>query len=81
MLGKQVPYANTAMYLGMTLNTKLHSKAHKKQKKDELVFKLSDMDWLIRKKFKSSAHKKLMLYRQILEPIWTDLWNPNIVMR
>jgi hypothetical protein len=32
----QIPYANTAKYLGMTLDTKLRRKEHLKKKRDEL---------------------------------------------
>jgi hypothetical protein len=33
---QNVPYANTAKYLGMTLNAKLRCKAHVKKKREEL---------------------------------------------
>lgn len=69
--GVQIPYSNTAKYLGMTLDAKLHWKEHVKKKKEELQLKSRKMNWLIGKRSNLSVHNKLMLYKQILKPIWT----------
>ncbi len=74
---KQVAYANTAKYLGMTLDAKLRWKEHVKKKKEELNMKYRKMYWLIGRHSELSIHNKLLLYRQILKPVWTygvQLW-------
>jgi hypothetical protein len=38
-----IPYANTAKYLGMILDTKLRWKGHIKMKRDELNIKFREM--------------------------------------
>ena len=77
-INKQVvPYANTAKYLGMTLDTKLRWKEHVKKKKQELDLKFRKMYWLIGRNSSLTISNKLLLYRQILKPIWTygiQLW-------
>lgn len=80
-----VPYANTAKYLGMTLDAKLRWKEHIKIKRKQLNKLRSSMEWMIGRKSKLSIHNKLLLYKQILKPVWTygiQLWgcsaNSNI---
>lgn len=74
---KQVPHANTAKYLGMTLDAKLRWKEHVKKKKEELNIKFRKMYWLLGRNSELSIKNKLLLYRQILKPVWTygiQLW-------
>lgn len=74
---QEIPHANTAKYLGMTLDAKLKWKEHVKKKKQELDIKFRKMYWLIGRNSELTTHNKLLLYRQILKPVWTygiELW-------
>ena len=75
--GVQIPYSNTAKYLGMTLDTKLRWKEHVKKKVHELKLKLSNYYWLLGKRSKVSTYNKILIYKQVLKPVWTygiQLW-------
>lgn len=85
-----VPYSNTAKYLGMTLDAKLRWKPHVKRKLEELKIKYRNMYWLLGRTSTLSIYNKLLLYRQILKPIWTygiQIWgctcesNKNMIQR
>ena len=87
---QKVPYTNTAKYLGMTLDAKLRWKAHVKKKRQELDLRYKKMYWLIGRNSSLSLHNKLIIYKQILKPVWTygiQLWgctkqsNINIIQR
>lgn len=87
---KIVPYADTAKYLGMTLDAKLRWKAHVKKKREELGIRYRKMYWLLGRNSKMTTYNKLLLYQQVLKPIWTygiQLWgctkqsNINIIQR
>lgn len=72
-----IPYANTAKYLGFTLDAKLKWKEHVKKKVNELKLNLRKMYWLFSPKSKITIENKLLLYQQILKPKWTygiQLW-------
>lgn len=74
---KTIPYGNTAKYLGMTLDAKLRWKAHVKKKKEELELRYKRMYWLLGRQSALSVHNKLLLYKQVLMPVWTygiQLW-------
>lgn len=75
--GKTVPFANKAKYLGMTLDAKLKWNEHVKKKTEELNIKFRKMYWLIGKQSELSIHNKLLIYKQVLKPVWTygaQLW-------
>lgn len=72
-----VPYANTAKYLGMNLDAKLKWKEHIKKKREELNLKYRKMYWLLGRNSDLSVENKIMLYKQVLRPVWTygiQLW-------
>ena len=73
----EIPHSNTAKYLGMTLDAKLHWKEHVKIKREELNIKLAKINWLLCKRSMLSNYNKLLIYKQILKPVWTygiQLW-------
>lgn len=77
MSERRVPYANTAKYLGMTLDARLNWKSHIKTKRKQLNTIYSKIKWLIGRSSKLALHNKLLLYKQIIKPIWTygiQLW-------
>lgn len=72
-----IPHGNKAKYLGMTLDTKLRWKEHVKLKKQELECKYRNMYWLIGRRSKLSTYNKVLIYNQVLKPVWTygiQLW-------
>ena len=72
-----IPYSNSAKYLGMTLDAKLRWKEHVKKKKEALDLKFSKMYWLIGRHSTLSIYNKLLIYKQVLKPVWTygiQLW-------
>jgi hypothetical protein len=72
-----IPHANSAKYLGMTLDAKLRWKEHVKKKKQELNLKFRKMYWLLGRQSQLSIHNKLLLYKQVLKPVWIygiQLW-------
>jgi len=85
---QKVPYANTAKYLGMTLDAKLQWKAHVKKKRKVLELRYKKIYWPVGRNSSLSLHDKLLIYKQILKPAWTysiHLWgctkqsNVNII--
>lgn len=72
-----IPHANEAKYLGMTLDAKLRWKTHVKKKREQLGLKCRQMYWLLGRYSELSIRNKLLLYKQILKPVWTygiQLW-------
>lgn len=77
IFNKTVPYSNSAKYLGMNLDAKLRWKEHIKKKKQELDIRYRELYWLLGEKSHISLHNKLMIYKQVLVPIWSygiQLW-------
>jgi hypothetical protein len=72
----------------MTLDAKFQD--HVKKKSDELELRYKKMYWLIGRDSSLSLHNKLLIYKQILRPVWTygiQLWgcskhsNTEIIQR
>jgi flagellin-specific chaperone FliS len=61
----------------MTLDTKLRWKEHIKMKRDELHMHFRKMYWLLGRNSKLPIYNKLILYKQVLRPVWSygiQLW-------
>ena len=61
----------------MTLDDKLRCKVHVKKKREELGLKYRQLYWLMGRRSALSTHNKLVLYNQVLKPVWTygiQLW-------
>jgi hypothetical protein len=61
----------------MTLDAKLRWKEHMKKKRDELNIKFRKMYCLLGRKSEVSIHNKLILYKQVICPVWSygmQLW-------
>lgn len=74
---QQVPTANSVKYLGMILDSKLNWKEHIKKKREELNIKYRNLSWLMGRNSVLSIDNKLMIYNQILKPVWLygiQLW-------
>jgi hypothetical protein len=88
--GQPIPFANEAKYLGMNLDVGLKWKAHIKKKKDELKIRRRNLSWLIGRRSQMTINNKLLIYKQILRPVWqygAQIWgcskpsNINIIQR
>ncbi|KAL0098782.1 hypothetical protein PUN28_015784 [Cardiocondyla obscurior] len=66
-----VPRNNSARYLGMILDARLTWKDHIRIKCTEIKLKQRKMYWLIGRNSQLAIDNKLLLYNQILKPIWT----------
>jgi hypothetical protein len=69
--GTQVPYTNTAKYLGMTLDVKLRWKEHIKKKCDEINIRFRKTYWLLGHNSELSIHNEIVLYKQAICPVWS----------
>lgn len=72
-----IPSKLEAKYLGMTLDARLNWKAHVKMKRSELNLKYRRMHWLLGRKSELEISNKLLLYKQVLKPVWMyglQLW-------
>lgn len=72
-----LPHAKEVKYLGMTLDARLRWKAHVKKKREELGIKYRKLYWLLGRNSELSVENKILVYKQILKPIWTygiQLW-------
>jgi uncharacterized protein YeeX (DUF496 family) len=54
----------------MTLDAKLRWKEHNKEKRDRLNIKFRKMYWFLGRNSELSVHNKIILYKQIMRPVW-----------
>lgn len=67
----------TAKYLGLNLDAKLKWKEHVKKKTEQLKLKYKNMYWLLGRNSQLSIKNKVLIYQQVLKPVWTyglQLW-------
>ena len=72
-----IPYSNRVKYLGMTLDAQLRWKEHVKMKREQLNIQYRKMYWLLGRNSQLTTENKLLLYKQVLRPVWTygiQLW-------
>jgi hypothetical protein len=62
---------NTAKYLGTNLDAKLQWKEHIKKIRDEGNIMFRKMYWLLGHNSELSVHNKLILYKQVIRPVWS----------
>jgi hypothetical protein len=88
--GQPILFVNEAKYPGMNLDVRLKWKAHIKKKKDELEIRRRNLPWLIGRRSQMTINNKLLIFKQILRPVWqygAQLWgcskpsNINIIQR
>jgi hypothetical protein len=69
--GQHIPQEETAKYLRPHLDSRLTWQKHIFTKRKQLCFKLHRMYWIIGRKSELSLENKLLIYKTILNPIWT----------
>jgi len=72
-----IPTTIEVTYLGLHSDQRLTWQAHIKPKRQQLNLRVKKYYWLIGQTSQLSAENKLLLYKTILKPIWTDgieLW-------
>jgi len=72
-----MPMKSEVTYLGLHLDQRLTWQAHIKAKRQQLNLRVKKHCWLIGQTSQLSVENKLLLYKTILKPIWTDgteLW-------
>jgi hypothetical protein len=81
MNGTQVQYANTAKYIGMTLDAKLRWKESDELDVKRITFfflnMLRKIYWLLGSNSELSIHNKPLLNKQVICPVWSygiQLW-------
>jgi hypothetical protein len=82
---KQLTQPEEVKYLGIHLDRKLTWRKHISTKRKQLDLKLRKLNWIMGRKSQLSLENKLLVYKAILQPIWTygvQLWgsasNSNI---
>jgi hypothetical protein len=73
----QLPQTEEVKYLGMHLDRRLTWHKHIFTERKQLGIALTKMHWLLGRKSKLSINNKLLIYKNILKPIWAygiQLW-------
>lgn len=73
-----VPQTKTIKYLGIHLDSKFTWKYYIRAKLEHIRIKKRNINWLTNKSSKPGVDNKLLIYREIIKPIWTygiELWS------
>lgn len=77
MNGYLIPHKNSAKYLGLHIDAKNKWIEHIDAKITELNIRYRELYWILNRKSRTSIYNKLLIYNQILKPIWMygiQLW-------
>jgi hypothetical protein len=66
------PQGGTAKYLGICLDRRLTWRTHIFAKRKQLLLKFQQMYWIPGRKSELSIENKLLMYKTILKPMWTQ---------
>ena len=69
--GVTVPMADEVTYLGIHLDKRLTWRKHIEAKKTQMKLKASSLNWLIAYNSPLQLEHKVLLYNQVIKPIWT----------
>jgi hypothetical protein len=75
--GRHIPQDSTVKYLGINLDRRITWKTHIFAKRKHLGLLFQRMYWILGRKSELSLANKVILYKTILNPIWTygiPLW-------
>ena len=69
--GSPIPQTAVVKYLGIHLDQRLKWAPHSINKRKQLGLRLRSMYWLLTKSSKLPLNNKILIYKDILKPIWT----------
>ena len=72
-----IPQTEAVKYVGLHFDFRLNWKEHTDRKRKQLDLKTKEISWLMGKKSHPSIENKLLIYKDVMKPIWSygiDLW-------
>jgi len=69
--GVAVPQTDEVTYLGIHLDKRLTWRKHIEAKRTQMKLKVSNLNWLIAQHSPLPLEHKVLLYNQVIKPIWT----------
>ena len=67
----RIPQADNVTYLGIHLDKRLTWRKHIEAKKTQMKLKASKLHWLLNSRSPLKLEHKVLLYNQVIKPIWT----------
>jgi hypothetical protein len=68
----RIYFAPTAKYLGLHLDSRLTWTQDIAKKRKQIHLKVIDLYWIIGRKSPTSLESKLLLYKAVIKPTWTN---------